>query len=205
MASFIFPELVQWEELFYAEVRLTSWPLISFLWSWLVMGKGLVIPFDNSRGSISPLTSYCPCGPQLSLHSWETLWALLLTSLRGMLLGLVKIPLGGKGQTQEVHAKYNSRNNGTGGDPRTEHHNVSKNLVTHSETCLSFWIHTSQGLVSKPTAAFHLKLTLICLAVLAVARPKRKESFSLFLLLQFHQGPFVIFPQTEASLWIIVS
>lgn len=122
-----------------------------------------------------------------------------------MLLGLVKIPLGGKGQTQEVHAKYNSRNNGTGGDPRTEHHNVSKNLVTHSETCLSFWIHTSQGLVSKPTAAFHLKLTLICLAVLAVARPKRKESFSLFLLLQFHQGPFVIFPQTEASLWIIVS
>lgn len=49
----------------------------------------------------------------------------------------------------QAHSKYNSINNGPGGDPKIECHNVNKSLVTHSETqCLSFWIWASQGLVS---------------------------------------------------------
>lgn len=120
---------------------------------WLVMGRGLVLPFGNSR-VLFPLCH--PAAPVAALMLGKVT---IYHCLR-----MCENPFGMKGANM---SKSKTIKNGTGRDTKTKCHNGNKSLVAHSETWrLSFWIQASQGLISSqlplPTAAHTHPVGCVC-------------------------------------------
>lgn len=87
---------------------------------WLVMGRGLVFPFGNSR-VLFPLCH--PAAPVAAL--------MLGTVTIYHRLRMCENPFGMKGANI---SKSKTIKNGTGRDTKTKCHNGNKSLVAHSET-----------------------------------------------------------------------